>query len=145
MSVEIIVPPAVEAHAPTPAPVADALHAAAAIVNQAQTLAELAAPDDSRMHEVIALVSETRDLVRDMREQLVAMGAQLGDIRAAQIVDEIIEVIETPPAVVEEEAPVHVEVNAPSDGAVVEKETVVADNPPVAEKRAEQKPARRWL
>jgi len=133
--------------APTQPSTHEVLAAAESMVQQAAQLAHMPDADSDRVHELIAICSEVRDDVRTIRVMLEGISADLASVRVSQIVAEV--EAEPAPTIVEEpaapETPVHVEVNAPSDGSMVEKETVIDDNPPVPEKRVEQKSARRWL
>lgn len=142
----IVIPPA-----ETPAPsTGEVLAAAESMVQQAAQLAHMPeVADSSTMHEIIVIVSESRDLLRDLIDMVKSLGMIASEIRSAQIVAEIVEEVEEVTEVIELPEPAApatvVEVNAPSGEAVVEKETVVDDNPPIPEKRGNEKPARRWL
>lgn len=126
--------------------VSDALQVAETIVEKAQDIAAEMRVDENRAdrgEEIIALLSEVRDLCRDLRTVADEILTVSRETQALQTIDILADEMEPAPAPAEPAPAAIVEVAA-GDG-VIEKETVVETGTAPAEIREEKKTGRRWL
>lgn len=150
MSGETIVvatPPAAPESTETAAPaVSEALQIAETIVEKAQEIALETRVDEGRAdrgEEIIAMLSEVRDLCRDLRTVAEEILNVSRETQALQTIDILADEMAAPVEAAPEAAPAAV-VEIATEGGTIEKETVVDTTPAPAEVRTEKK-SRRWL
>lgn len=144
----VVVTAAPETPTETPAQtVADAITVAETIMDKAAEIAAEVRHDENmadQSHEIIALISETRDDVRNLRAALDEIISLQREILAMQIVDVMEDELPTEPTTPTEPAAPAVDVTVATGDATVTEETPVDTAPPPAETRV-QPGKRRWL